>query len=147
MAGGQRLAALRAYTAASHVQNEGCSQKAAAKACGSNPLYVAAMLALLGSEKWSLVHKVLTGEVPLLAAARKVGKLAAAVSAYKAMSAADQKTFTTLTDTTPTNLTDHLVHSNPSERAAAARALGADVVWDEMVLPLIREDRQSAPAE
>jgi hypothetical protein len=134
---------LRAYTAASHVQNEGCARKAAAKACGSNPHYVAAMLALLSSENWSLINKVLTGEVSLLAAAQEMGRLATAVAAYRAMAAEDRKAFTVLTGVTA-DLTDHLVHSDPSQRAEAARALGPDVVWDEMVMPLIVEDRQSA---
>jgi len=139
---GTRLAVLRARTAAGLVRHGGCSRKAAAKACGANLRYVAAMLVLLASANASLVEKVLAGEVPLLAAAREVGKLAATVAAYKAMSAADKAAFATLTGATA-DLADHLVHTSPSGRAEAARALGPDVVWDQMVLPLIMEDRAS----
>jgi hypothetical protein len=44
------------------------------------------------------------------------------------------------------SLTDHLARSSPAERAEAARVLGADVVWDTMIVPLIAEDRKATVA-
>jgi hypothetical protein len=35
------------------------------------------------------------------------------------------------------SLAEHLVSSTPAERLEAAKALGVDVVWDSMVLPLV----------
>lgn len=45
------------------------------------------------------------------------------------------------------SLADHIARSTAAERLAAARALGADVVWEEMVLPLMEEDRALGAAE
>jgi hypothetical protein len=38
-------------------------------------------------------------------------------------------------------LAEHLVRSTPAERSAAATALGAATVWDEMIIPLIAADQ------
>jgi hypothetical protein len=35
------------------------------------------------------------------------------------------------------SLAEHLAQSSPAERIEAARALGVDRIWDEMVLPLV----------
>ena len=35
------------------------------------------------------------------------------------------------------SLTEHLASASLSERIAAAKALGVDRIWDEMVLPLV----------
>ena len=45
-------------------------------------------------------------------------------------------TFPRLTETKPT-LAEHLVSASLSERIEAARAVGVDIVWDTMVLPLV----------
>jgi hypothetical protein len=37
----------------------------------------------------------------------------------------------------PPSLAEHFAKSSPAERAEAARAIGVDRVWDEMVLPLV----------
>jgi hypothetical protein len=37
----------------------------------------------------------------------------------------------------PPSLAEHLVKSTLTERIEAARALGVDVVWDTMVLPIV----------
>jgi hypothetical protein len=144
---GQRLAALRAITGAKlYLTGWFATLRAAAKAVGSNTHYLTAAIILLRSENTSLLNRVLSGKMPLLAAAVQMKQLAKLVTAYRSSSAADLKGFRDLTGAT-NNLADHLVHSAPSERAAAARSLGPDVVWEQMVLPLIQEDRQSAPAE
>jgi hypothetical protein len=41
------------------------------------------------------------------------------------------------TPPTPPSLADLLRSASPAERIQAARALGVDRVWDEMVLPLV----------
>ena len=44
--------------------------------------------------------------------------------------------------TTP-SLAEHLVNSSPAERIDAARALGVDVVWDTMILPIVTDERDA----
>jgi len=144
---GERRAVRQALTGAKlYLAGEFTSLKAAAEAVGASVDYVRAAVALLQAENVSLLQDVLAGHVPPAAAAKMVTQLAAAIVAYNAMTATDKKAFEFVTGATA-DLTDHLVHAIPSQRAAAARALGADVVWDEMVMPLIAADRQSAPAK
>jgi hypothetical protein len=38
-------------------------------------------------------------------------------------------------------LAEHLTNATPAERQVAARALGAEVIWDTMIQPIIEEDR------
>ena len=141
---GQRLAVLRAFTGAKlYLAGWFASLTAAAKGVGSDTHYLAAVIILLRSENVSLLNRVLAGDMPLLAAAAQTKRLARLVAAYRSASAADLERFCDLTGAA-NNLADHLVNSVPSERAAAARALGPEVVWEQMVLPLIQEDRQSA---
>jgi hypothetical protein len=143
----KRRAVLRALTGAKlYLAGWFSSLAAAAEAVGAGVDYVRAAIILLRSENVSLLQKVLAGEAPMLAAARETVKLAAAVTAYKAMTAADRKAFAVVTGATA-DLTDHLVRSIPPQRAEAARALGADVVWDQMVLPLLVEDKEAVPAK
>jgi hypothetical protein len=131
---GLRRAVLRATTGwRLYADGTAPTLKAAAQSTGSNIAYIAAAGVLLAAGNTSLLDKVRTGEIPLLAAAAQVKQLAKTTAAYKTKLADD--------------LATHLVQSTPAERAAAARSLGADVIWDEMILPLIREDRETAPAE
>ena len=44
------------------------------------------------------------------------------------------------------SLAEHLVSSTAAERLEAAKALGVDHVWDQMVLPLVNEGAPSAAA-
>jgi hypothetical protein len=44
------------------------------------------------------------------------------------------------------SLAELLVHATADERIEAARALGVDIVWDTMVLPLVVEDKASQQA-
>jgi hypothetical protein len=91
---GHRLAALRAFTAAMlYRDNNGWTLAMAAMSCGSNEIYVTAMLVLIASENTTLLQRVLTGEVSLLAAAREVGRLAKLVTAYRAANATDRVAF------------------------------------------------------
>jgi hypothetical protein len=41
-------------------------------------------------------------------------------------------------------LAEHLVNATPAERVEAARVLGVDQVWDQMVLPIITEEKAAA---
>ena len=38
-------------------------------------------------------------------------------------------------------LADHFARSTPAERAEAGRVVGLDVVWDQMISPVIDEQR------
>lgn len=144
---GQRLAALRAINGAKlYLAGWFATLKAAAKGVGSNTRYLTAAIILLRSENTSLLNRVLSGDMPLLAAAAQMKQLAKLVAAYRWASATDRNQFRALTGLT-NNLADHLIHSLPTERATAARSLGPDVVWEQMVLPLIQEDRQPAPVK
>ena len=107
---GQRLAALRALTAASLRLNGAFSSQAqAAAACGSGVVYVRAAVAILRSEDASVRDEVLTGQLPLLAAAALVEKRAAIVAAYRQATAAD--------------------------RIAFAKAIGPTVLFDNDLVP------------
>jgi rhamnose utilization protein RhaD (predicted bifunctional aldolase and dehydrogenase) len=142
---GTRLAVLRALTGWRLYRSGTASTLAeAARSTGSNIHYIAAAGILVVAENSSLLNKVLSGHLSLLAAATETKRLAVLVAAYRSASSADRKAFRNLTDTT---LAVQLAQSTPAERVAAARTLGPDVVWDQMVLPLIQEDRRSAPAE
>jgi hypothetical protein len=140
---GERLAVKRGLTGAKlYLAGWFPSLKTAAEAVGAGVDYVRAAVALLRAENTSLLRKVLAGETPMLAAARGTLQLAAAVAAYKAMVEADRKAFASITGATA-DLTDHLARSVPSKRAEAARGIGAEAVWEQMVLPLITEDRST----
>jgi hypothetical protein len=43
----------------------------------------------------------------------------------------------------PLSLAEHLANSSPAERIEAARALGVDVVWDTMILPIVTDERDA----
>jgi hypothetical protein len=91
---GQRLAALRAFTAATlYRKNDGWTLAMAATSCGSNVPYVVAMLVLMASENMTLLRVVMAGKVSVLAAAREVGRLAKLVAAYRAANATDRVAF------------------------------------------------------
>jgi hypothetical protein len=91
---GQRLAVLRALTAASLRLNGAFSSLAqAAAACGSGVVYVKAAVAILRSEDVSIRDQVLTGRLSLLAAASLVEKRSKIVAAYRQATAADRVAF------------------------------------------------------
>jgi hypothetical protein len=107
---GHRMAALRAFTAAMlYRENKGWNLAMAAASCGTNVAYVQALLTVLRSENITLLERVLTGEVSVLAAAREVGRLAQLVAAYRA--------------------------SNTADHVAFARAIGPGTLFDEAIVP------------
>jgi hypothetical protein len=92
--GGCRAAVLRALTGARGCCNGMFSNVSeAAMACGSNTAYVAAAIVLIESENKTLIDRVLTGKVSLLAAAKEIRRLAELVTAYRKASAADRVLF------------------------------------------------------
>jgi hypothetical protein len=92
--GGHRAAALRALTGARLLAGGAVpSLEAAAVCCGSSVPYIQAMVVLLKSENVSLLDQVLTGDVPVLAAAKQVKRLAALVSAYRCADGRDRVAF------------------------------------------------------
>jgi hypothetical protein len=45
------------------------------------------------------------------------------------------------------SLGDLLAAASPTERLEAAREVGVGVIWDDMISPLLEEDRASTPVE
>jgi hypothetical protein len=86
---GHRAAAVRALTAAGLViDGRAPTIGAACERCGSNPAYVRAGITLIRSENKGLIARVVTGKVPLLAAARQVQQLAELLASYRVATAA-----------------------------------------------------------
>jgi hypothetical protein len=109
---GHRRAALRAVTAAGlYLGGTIPGLYAAAEACGSNCLYVRAAVVLLRSKNNALLNDVLKGRAPILAAAKQAQRLAKLVAAYR--------------------------EALPEDLVAAARTIGGEAVFDEMVSPAI----------
>jgi hypothetical protein len=132
---GLRLAVLRAITAERrYAAGEARTLAGAARSTGSNIAYVAAVGVLRATGNTSLLQKALTGDTPLLAAAAEAKRLAKLTAEYRAQVA--------------DSLALHLTQASPAQRAEAARALGdPETVWAQMVLPLLEQDQQSAPAK
>jgi hypothetical protein len=109
---GRRAAVLRALTAVRLLERgEVSSLVKAARACGSNPAYVAAGQILRKTENAALVKLVLAGEVGLLEAAsgwRRMGEL---VHAYR--------------------------RAELTDRAIFGRIVGAGKLFDEAVVPTL----------
>lgn len=103
---------MRAYTAAQLVHDKLLpTPTMAAIACGACPQYVAAVCAILRSGDRELLVRVLSGQVPLLAAARQVKRLTTLVTAY---TTADFAT-----------------------RVEFGRKVGTATLWDSSISPLL----------
>jgi hypothetical protein len=101
-------AVVRALTAARLYRNGAVSTLVkAAEACGSNVAYVRAAATLLKADNASLIHDVLRGRVPLLAAAAEAQRLVNLITAYKA--------------------------AKDPDRVAFARACGIETIFDTLV--------------
>jgi len=138
---GERRAVRQALTGAKlYLAGEFPSLKAAAEAVGVSVRYVHAGVILLQAENADLLAQVLAGELLMLAAAKEAKPVAKAIAAYKAMTEADKKAFEAATGAT----TDLFVHSDPSKWATAAAPLGPEVIWNQMVLPLLNADKGTA---
>jgi len=102
---GQRMAAVRALTAAHLYLDSPWSLQKAAESCGSNVAYVRAAIALVRSENQTLINTVIRGFVPILTAAKQVQQLGQLIAAYRSATVPDRIAFakvvgpTTLFDT------------------------------------------------
>jgi hypothetical protein len=109
---GQRAAAVRAFTGARLLaQGQVSSVLKAARACGSNPQYVAAAQTLLTCEDTALLKSVLSGEVGLLYAASAARRVSDLVGAYR--------------------------RAYPSEIANFGRIVGVGKLFDEAISPAL----------
>ena len=109
---GTRAAATRAVTAAELLADGKLpSARVAAVACGTCPQYVGAARVLLQSESHELLARVLSGQVPLLAAARRVKTLSALVEAYR--------------------------KADPATRIEFGRQIGVADLWDGSIVPAL----------
>lgn len=107
---GRRLAAVRALTAARLCRNGAFSSVvAAAEACGSNRIYVAAMLEIVAAENTALLNDIIGGNIPVLTAAAQVKQLSKLIAAFRTASADD--------------------------RVAFARTIGPTVLFDNTLVP------------
>ena len=105
-----RLAVLRAETAArGYLAGTWANVVEAAAACGSNAVYVRAVLTLIRAEAGDQLQEALRGHISLLAAAKKFAVVAELVGAARRASAADLQ--------------------------LAGRTLGPALIWDAMVAP------------
>jgi hypothetical protein len=106
------MAALRGVTAAhGYLNGQFSSLATAALHCGSCHAYVQAALILLRSENATILERVLRGQVPLLAAAKQMKRVADLVDAYRTAGAAD--------------------------RVAFAKAIGPTALFDSALVPAI----------
>jgi uncharacterized protein YdbL (DUF1318 family) len=109
---GQRAAALRAFTAAKFYQRGDFPTIAdAAESCGANTTYVQAAMVLIRAGNQKVIGDVLSGYVPLLTAADELRRMVELVEAYR--------------------------RARPRDLARAARAVGAEKLFTEMVEPAI----------
>ena len=86
MRNGCRLAALRGYTGAKQVIDQGVDPVEAAAMTGSCPGYVRALVAIIRSGDTTLLNEVLSGRVPVMAAAVQVRGLAKLITIFAAVS-------------------------------------------------------------
>jgi hypothetical protein len=111
--------------------------KKAAISHGSNIHYVRAGVTLVRANDLRLIDAVLRGEILITAAAKSVEPLVLLLEGYKKASAKIKDNFFVATGCT-NDLGKLLSTSPPTERTRAAERLDAGVIWDQMVLPLIR---------
>ena len=90
---GCRLAALRAYTGAKLVIDQGVDPVEAAVMTGSCEVYVRALVAIIKSGDAVLLNEVLSGRVPVMAAAVQVRGLAKLLKMFTAINAETKAAF------------------------------------------------------
>jgi hypothetical protein len=131
---------LRAITAAKFyldkVANESVTLRGAALSHGSCVPYVQAGILLIKANEPHLVNRVLRGDMPILAAAKEVWAQVTAIEALKVANPANLQAIYTKTGFT-NNLSALLIDSSSAERTKAARDCGVDLVWSDMVEPVI----------
>ena len=90
---GDRLAAMRAFAGARFVLDHGVTIVAASHWTGSNPVYVAALLAVIATDDAALLRAVLRGHVPVLLAGTQAKKFNRLVEAYQEATPATKAAF------------------------------------------------------
>jgi|SRR6516162_1826850 hypothetical protein len=129
------LAALRAFTGAElyRAKPEKLTLGEVALRVGSGIHYVRAAVVLIEHGDQVLIDRVLRGKCSILAAAASVNALVKLLGAFKTASPENLAKFYTITGTADL--------STPVRRMEAAAKFGPEVVWDEMVMPLISNGR------
>jgi len=135
---GQCAAALRAFTGArGYLSGQFPTLPVAAVSVGSNTHYVKAAVTILQTEDPALINRAMCGQ-SILSIAAEVKPLAELMMAYRSASVSPEvlRAFAAATGAT-SDLGEHLLHSTPIQRTEAARGLGAEVVWNDMIEPLV----------
>ena len=127
---GASLAPLRAFTGAEVYQSKKLTLGEVALRVARSVHYIRAAIVLLNHGDQKLVDRVLRGEVSILVAAASVQALVKLVSAFKTASPEIRAGFFAATGTADL--------SCPVKRMEAAAKLGPEVIWDDMVAPLVR---------
>jgi hypothetical protein len=131
-------AALRAVTAGQVYLTKDISLEEVAARHGSNVQYVRAAITLLKSGDQRLIEAVMRGDTPILTAAKAVVPLVMLLTGYEQASPKARDDFFAATGCT-NDLGKHLAASSAAERTEGAVRFGdAEVIWNEMVLPLVR---------
>jgi hypothetical protein len=106
---GNRLAALRAYTAARLVIEEGMAVAEASLWSGSSTAYVTALVAVIKTEDAGLLRATLHGRMPVILAGMRAKRLLNLVKAYTA--------------------------ATPATKAAFRDLIGQDRLFDDLIAP------------
>lgn len=112
--GGQRAAIVRAWTAARLRSGEPIPRPTLTEAailCGSSVKYIRAIEAVIQHDDPRLIDQILLGKISLMMAANLLRKRTRLVNAYH--------------------------KASPNDRVDAARAIGPDRVFDEMLVPAL----------
>jgi hypothetical protein len=124
------LAALRALTGAELRRDKPeLTLREVALRVGSNVHYVQAATVLLEHGDQNLIDRVLRGKCSILAAAASVAALVKLLTAFKTTSPENLARFYAITGTADLSTT--------AKRTEAASKLGPEIVWEEMVVPLV----------
>jgi hypothetical protein len=128
------LAALRAFTGAEIYRDkpEELTLGEVALRVGSNVHYIRAAAVLLEHGDQVLIKRVLRGKISILAAAASVVALVKLLAAFKTASPENLARFYAITGTADLTTT--------AKRTEAASKLGPEIVWEEMVVPLVSTD-------
>jgi hypothetical protein len=131
-------AALRAMTAGQMYLSEGgnITLEEMAARCGSNVAYVRAAVVLIKAGDLILIDRVMSGNIPILTAARLVEPLVMLLTGHAKASPKVKDDFFQITGCTD-DLGQHLVASTLEQRLKAAARLGTAQLWDTMINPLL----------
>jgi hypothetical protein len=129
------LAALRAFTGGEiyRARPKGLTLREVALRVGSGIHYVRAAVVLLDHGDQVLISQVLRGKCSIVTAAASVEALVKLVSTFKTATPETRAAFFAATATADL--------SSAAKRTEAASKLGPEVIWDEMVMPLISNGR------